>query len=103
MSDYQDLVKKEAKTFYEANKEAFAKDAGEFGGKSASPNLGKWIDQVGTLSQRITEISAKWGLKEFHWVQTNTRNKNPHGDPKSNAFASLLEDVRFQIKKLSKG
>ena len=103
MSDYQDLVKKEAKAYYEANKEAFANDTAEFGGKSPHPNIGKWIDRVGTLSQRITEVSVKWGLKEFHWVQANTRNKNPHGDPRSNSFASFLEDVRFQIKKLTKG
>jgi len=103
MSDYQDLVRKEAKSFYEQTKEAFTNDEGEFGGKSSSPNIGKWMDRIGKLSERINEVSSKWGLKEFHWVQTNTRNKNPHGDPRSNAFASFLEDVRFQIKKLWKG
>jgi len=104
MSDYRDLVKKEAKTFYESNRSAFENDLGEVGGKSKVPNLSRWIDQAGKLSARIGEISAKWSTKEFHWVQANTRNKNAQGgDPRSNAFASLLQDVRHEIKKLTKG
>ena len=102
MSDYQNLVKKEAKTFYEAERKAFDEDAEEFGGKSGQPNFARWIDRTQRLSTRITEIAARWGTKEFHWVQANTRNKNPHGDPRSNAFASLLQDVRMEIKKLAK-
>ena len=103
MSVYQDLVKKEAKTYYEANREAFAGDAGDFGGGSANPNLAKWMDRTATLSTRVADVSTKWGLKEFHWVQANTRNKNTHGgDPRSNAFASFLKDVMHEIKKLAK-
>ena len=102
MSDYRDLVKKEAKAFYEENRKTFDEDAGEFGGKSASPNFARWIDRTEKLASRIGELSGKWGLKEFHWVQANTRNKNPHGDPRSNSFASFLQDVRMELKKLAK-
>jgi hypothetical protein len=102
MSDYRDLVKKEAKAFYDSNRQAFEEDEGEFGGKSASPNLARWIDRTEKLATRIGELSGKWGAKEFHWVQANTRNKNPHGDPRSNAFASFLQDVRMEVKKLAK-
>lgn len=103
MSDYQELVKKEAKAFYDANGASFEADAGEFGGKSKTPNLARWLDHTGKLSSRVTELSAKWTSKDFHWVQANTRNKNAQGgDPRSNAFASFLQDVRQEIKKLAK-
>ena len=104
MSDYRDLVKKEAKAFYDANQKDYEEDDGEFGGKSAQPNFGRWIDRTERLSGRITEIASKWGTKEFHWVQANTRNKSKQGgDPRSNSFASLLQDVRMELKKLAKG
>jgi hypothetical protein len=104
MSSYQELVKKEAKDFYEAARPEFEADSGEFGGKSSRPNLASWIDRNGKLSARVEEISAKWGHKDFLWVQNNTRSRNPHGggDPRSNAFASFLKDVRHEVKKLAK-
>ncbi len=104
MGDYQDLVKQEAKAFYEANHPAFLNDAEEFGGKSAAPNFPRWIDRTGKLSARVTEICAKWGPDKVHWVQANTRNKSTQGgDPKGNAFGSFLMDVRQEIKKIGKG
>jgi hypothetical protein len=103
MSDYRDLVKKEAQAFYDANKKAFEEDNGEFGGKSSQPNFGRWVDRTEKLATRITDIASKWGTKEFHWVQANTRNKSAvGGDPRSNSFASLLQDVRMELKKLAK-
>jgi hypothetical protein len=101
MSDYKKLVEKEAKNFYDANRGAFAE---EFGGKSASPNLLRWIDRTGGLSERAAAITEKWTLKEFHWVQANTRNrpKRGGGDAAGNAFASFLQDLRHEVKKLSK-
>ena len=105
MSDYQDQIKKEAKVFYVAAVAEFEQDDAEFGGRSDAPNLAKWIDRTEKLSTRVQEISAKWGHKDFLWVKSNTRNKSPHGggDPRSNAFASYLKDVRQEIKKLAKG
>jgi hypothetical protein len=103
VSDYQELVRKEAKAFYEANKEAFASDEGEFGGKFKEPNLLRWIDRTEKLAARVGEISAKWTLKDYNWVQANTRNRSEHGgDARGNAFASLLQDIRHEIKKLAK-
>lgn len=104
MSDYMDLVKKEAADFYREHREEFLEDDGEFGGKSSSPNLLRWLDERGSLAKRVEEITKGWQLKEFNWVHANTRSKNPHagGDARSNAFASFLTDVRFAIKKLAK-
>jgi hypothetical protein len=104
MGDYQDLVKQEAKAFYEANHPTFLTDSGEFGGQSPSPNFPRWIDRTGKLSARVTEICSKWGPDKIHWVQANTRNKSTQGgDPKGNAFGSFLMDVRQEIKKIGKG
>ncbi len=105
MSDYKKLVKDEAKQFYEAVKDEFAADDGEFGGKSDLPNLLKWIDATGKLSDRVEEVSKKWGNKEHLWVETSTRNRPKHsgGDRASNAFVSFLQDVRQEVKKIAKG
>lgn len=104
MSDYKQRVKEEAKAFYEQARKEFAEDAEDHGGRSEQPNLAMWIDQKGKLSARIEEICSKWTHKDFLWVQTNTRSRPPvgGGDPRSNAFASFLQDVRHEIKKLAK-
>jgi len=104
MNDYQKLVKSEAKAFYDQAIREFEEDSSEFGGKSERPNLARWIDERGALTARVEEISSKWGHKDVLWVQQNTRNKpaTPGGDPKGNAFASFLQDVRYEVKKLAK-
>ena len=103
MSDYADLVKKEAKAFYEENKKDFLADAGEFGGKAAQPSLMRWLDRTEKLALRAQKIAEPWGAREHRWVQTHTRTKaSQGGDPGSKAFASFLQDLRFAIKKLAK-
>ncbi len=103
MSDYMDLVKKEATDFFQENRQAFVEDDGEFGGKSGTPNLQRWLDEKGLLAKRIEDVTKGWGLKEFNWVQANTRSKGQQGgDPRSHAYASFLKDVRFVIKKIAK-
>jgi hypothetical protein len=103
MSDYKELVKGEAMKFWEANRAAFQEDAGEHGGKSARPNLSRWIDRTTRLNKVVEEITAKWTHKDFLWVQHSTRNWNPHGgDPRSNAFGSFYLDVLHEVKKLGK-
>jgi hypothetical protein len=103
MSDYRELVKTEAKKFYDANRAAFEADTEEHGGKSPRPNLSKWIDRTTKLNQVVEGISAKWTHKDFLWVQNNTRNKpKGGGDPKSNAFGSFYLDVLHELKKISK-
>ncbi len=104
MSDYTKRIKEEAKTFYKSIRDAFAEDTDNFGGKSDKPNLAMWIDHKENLSRHVQEISAKWSHKDFLWVHSNTRNRNPKvgGDPRSNAFASFLQDVRHEIKKIAK-
>ncbi|MBI4605225.1 MAG: hypothetical protein HY721_24955 [Planctomycetes bacterium] len=103
MSDYQELVRKEANAFFEASWKTYQDDAGEHGSKSAAPSFPRWIDRTEKLTARVNEIAGKWGLRECHWVQTNTRNKRTQGgDPRSNAFASFLEDIRHELKRLAK-
>ncbi len=103
MSDYMDLVKKEAAAFQEEHLEVFQKDETEFGGASKTPNLMRWLDKNGQLAERVENITNDWGLKEFNWVQSNTRSKSQQGgDARSNAFASFYKDVRQALKKLVK-
>jgi hypothetical protein len=103
MNDYQKLVRDEAKAFLEQATADYEGDDGEFGARSSAPNFSKWMDSQGQLVARIETVSARWGHKECLWVQQNTRNKSPGGgDPKSRAFASLLQDVRQEVKKLVK-
>ncbi len=103
MSEYMDLVKKEATDFYRENRPAFLEDDSDFGGNSEAPNLLRWMDEKGALAKRIEEVTSSWRLKEYNWVHANTRNKGQQGgDPRSNAFASFLTDVRHAIKKLAK-
>ena len=104
MSEYRDLVKREARKFHQANQSEFEADAGEHGGKSLRSNFSKWIDRTARLNRVVEETTSKWGHKDFLWVQHNTRNWNPHGgDPRSNAYGSFYLDVLHQIKKLAKG
>lgn len=104
MSDYQKLVKEEAKSYFETAHGEFAEDAETFGGKSERPNLARWIDHKEKLAARVEEICSKWTHKDFLWVQNNTKNrsKDGGGDPRSHAFASFLKDVRREIKKLAR-
>ena len=103
MSDYRDLVKGEAKKFLAANRAAYLADAEEHGGKSGKPNFSKWLDRTGKLNSVVESISANWGLKDFHWVKTYTRNaKAGGGDPKSIAFGSFYLDLLHEVKKQMK-
>jgi hypothetical protein len=104
MSDYKELVKIEAKKFYDSNKAEFEADAEPHGGKSGSPNFSKWLDRTAKLNKVVEEIAAKWGHKDFLWVKVNTRNPNPigGGDPRSVAFGSFYLDVLHEVKKLAK-
>lgn len=104
MNDYKKRVREEARTFYDAAIGEFEQDEGEHGGRSEQPNLARWIDRTGKLSERVREISSGWSHKDILWVRNNTRNrpKDGGGDPKSAAFASFLQDVKHEIKKLVK-
>jgi hypothetical protein len=104
MSDYKELIKTEAKKFYDSNRAEFEADAESHGGKSASPNFAKWLDRTAKLNKVVEGIAAKWGLKDFQWVKVNTRNQNPSGggDPRSVAFGSFYLDVLHEVKKLAK-
>lgn len=104
MSDYKDLVKSEAKKFYDANRAEFESDAEPHGGKSENPNFSKWLDRTGKLNKVVEASAAKWGHKDFLWVKVNTRNRDPKGggDPRSIAFGSFYLDVLHEVKKLAK-
>ena len=104
MSDYMDLVKQEAGASIEDHHATFLEADDEFGGKSPKANLLKWIDEQGVLAARVKDVSNGWGLKEYNWVQANTRNKKSQkgGDAAGRAFASFLQDIRHEIKKRTK-
>ncbi len=104
MSEYQDLIKREAKKFVEANRPAFVSDEGEHGGKTDRPNFAKWLDRTHKLNGVVEEIASKWAHKDLLWVQSNTRNPNPHGggDQRSKAFGSFYLDLLHEVKKLFK-
>ncbi len=103
MDKYRELVKSEARTFFKENHEEFVSDEGEFGGASSSPNFLKWLDRTRKLNGVVEKTVARWGPKEFQWVQSNTRNPAPiGGDPRSNAFGSFYLDVLHELKKLNK-
>jgi len=104
MSDYKDLIKKEAKKFFEVNRETFASDTGEHGGKSERPNFAKWLDRTASLNKVVEEIAKKWMHKDLLWVQNNTKNKSPQGggDLRSNAFGSFYLDLLHEVKKIHK-
>ena len=102
MADYRKLVKTEAKTFFDENYSVFLEDEGEFGGKSAGPNFVKWLDKNQTLNEVVEKKVSSWSTKDFQWVQTNTKNANPYGDPKSNAYGSYYSDLLQELKKLKK-
>ena len=103
MSDYQVLVKGEAKKFFERNWKEYDGDVGEHGGKSGKPNFSRWLDHTARLNPVITDIVGKWTHKDFLWVQHSSRNWNPKGgDPRSTAYGTLYLDVLHEVKKLSK-
>jgi hypothetical protein len=101
MSDYRELIKTEAKKFFDANRADFEADAGEHGGKSAQPNFSRWLDRTIRLNKVVEGISAKWTHKDFLWVKNNTRNKDPKGggDPRSVAYGSFYLDLLHEVKK----
>ena len=100
MSPYQEMVRDESKSFLKGNIEEFEEDSGDHGGKSAVPNLSRWIDTTGRLTKRLEEISARWGKKDILQINNESRNKTPWGDPKSSAFSALYKDILFEIKKV---
>lgn len=103
MGSYQELVKKESTKFFEEHHPTFLGDADKFGATSDSPNFLKWLDRTAKLNTVVEDIVANWGLKDFHWVQSGTRNKAPQGgDPRSNSYGSFYSDIVHELKKLKK-
>ena len=103
MESYKGLVQSKAKKFFEAHHSEFLQDSSGNGGDSAQPNFMKWVDSTRKLNEVVENIVGGWGLREFQWVKTNTRNTAPKGgDPRSNAFGSFYSDVLHEIKKLKK-
>ena len=102
MSDYQKMVREEAKEAYPGIKEAFEADKDEHGGASDSPNLLKWLDRTRKLFERVDEVSKGWGRAEVEMVKSNSRNAVPYGDPKESAYFAYYKDVVHEVKKLYK-
>ena len=102
MSEYRAKVAEEAARFLEKNLPDFENDAGEFGGGSAAPNLSRWIDRTGRLTRVVEEAAKGWTKRDLDWIQENSRNSVPYGDPLSSAFAAFYKDILAEIKKIRK-
>ena len=103
MANYRESVRNEAKVFFNKHHPEFLDDDGEHGGKSERGNFVKWIDRTEKLNTVISDVVSKWGLKEFQWVQSNTKNPAPAGgDPRSRSFGSYYSDILYELKKLKK-
>lgn len=102
MSDYRDLVREEATAAYESLGPEFTQDAGEHGGASAAPNLGRWLDRTRKLLDRLAATCKDWGKSERMMVTQNSRNAVAFGDPKEAAYFAFYKDVLAELKKLHK-
>lgn len=102
MSEYKDMVRDEAKEFFDASYSEFKKDDGEHGGGSDSPNLGKWLDRTRKLFERLDETSKSWGRADAMMITQNSRNSVGYGDPKESAYFAFYKDVLVELKKLAK-
>lgn len=103
MESYKDVVRTRAREFFDAHHSEFLEDDEEHGGKSETPSFFKWLDRTRKLNEVVEKAVSKWGHKEFHWVQSNTRNPAPAGgDPRSNCFGSFYNDLLHELKKLKK-
>ena len=102
MSDYQKMVKGEAKSFLDEQNPAFESDSEEFGGKSDSPNFAKWLDRTKRLSDRVEGVSKEWSRAEIEMIKASSRNAVQYGDPREAAFTAFIQDVLHELKKLRK-
>ena len=102
MSQYQKKVREDAKNFFKTSIPVFESDEGDHGGKSAAPNLMKWLDETGKLKTHIDGIAKDWGRGEVEMVQSNSRNAVTYGDPRESAFFAFFKDLQHEIKKLRK-
>ena len=102
MSDYQNMVREEAKQFYDDTIGKFEADSEEHGGKSDSPNLPKWLDRTRALFDRVDELSKNWTRADVEMVKSNSRNAVPYGDPKESAYFAFYKDLIHELKKLKK-
>ncbi len=102
MSDYKSMVQNEAKEFTKSGLPSFVDDTEEFGGKSPSPNLAKWLDRTRKLFDHIDGVSKSWGRADALMIQQSSRNSVPYGDPKESAYFAFYKDMLQEIKKLHK-
>ena len=102
MSEYQKRVRQEAKDFFKKVHATFEKDSEEFGGKSESPNLPKWLDRTRRLFEHLDEESKSWNRAESEMINQSSRNSVPYGNPKESAYFAYYKDVVHELKKLTK-
>ena len=102
MSEYQKMVRNEAKTFYKSVQPTYADDDGEFGGKSEQPNLSKWLDRTRKLFEHLDSVSKSWGRADAEMINTESRNSVTYGNPKESAYFAFYKDILRELKKLRK-
>jgi hypothetical protein len=102
MEKYHDLIQQEAQTFFTQVSAKFDADAGEHGGKSAQPNLARWLDVSGTLAAYVQKKAKGWTKKDVLLINESSRHRVPYGDPNDSAYGAFYKDILLELKKLFK-
>ncbi|MCI0652657.1 MAG: hypothetical protein L0Z55_12330 [Planctomycetes bacterium] len=102
MSEYQRLVRDEARRFLDQVKSQFEGDAGEHGGGSATPNLAKWLDRTRKLSDHVSSAAKAWDRVKIEMIRSSSRNAVAYGDPRDSAYGAFIKDLLLELKKLRK-
>ncbi len=102
MNDYRKMVRQGGKEFFEKIDAEFQKDEEEFGGKTDSPNLSKWLDRTRKLFDHLDGIKTGWNRTDAELVNQNSRNSVPYGDPKESAYFAYYKDLLRELKRLQK-
>ena len=102
MSDYQEMVREEAKALFDKAYPIYQGDSEEHGGKCSSPNLSKWLDRTRMLFGRLDELKKDWTRADAEMIKNNSRNSVPYGDPIESAYFACYKDIMKELKKLRK-
>jgi hypothetical protein len=74
MNKYRKQIKEEASTFFEEITSSFSSDREKHGGASDVPNIARWLDENGLLSENVEKKAEKWSKKDLLWINENSRN-----------------------------
>ena len=102
LSEYQKMVREEARTFNQDAGPQFDTDGEEHGGKSEKPNFAKWLDRTRKLFAHLDNLSKSWTRAEVEMVKQSSKNAVPYGNPKESAYFAFHKDLSLELKKIRK-